>query len=590
MSGPATSLRSALQHPSAQMMAPPLDGRALPDAGHSALRSSQSIEEQRLKDLVTFQLGARRRRLAIIWIGVALFLASLMGVVERIPYWLAGVLFVGSLALNELLTRAAIRPGAYRVWRKYLLALIDVLLISMMVYVSGYSALIAVYFVALIPYAFDQGRAFSRFMIAASAVCYAIASWGYHVSHPAAGSIFTILMDVVILVGVAWLVLPIQTRLIGRIRTTRSLLAEAEHGNLRIRAAAKYTDELGFLERSFNHMLEELGRIIATVQREADEVAALAGQVASSAQEITGGSTDFAAMAHTLSAELEQQRRYTKAGTEETAAALAATEGLRDRMERTEGTAAALLEAAESSREAIARAASTLVAISNDVRATATSVNTLADASEQVGAFVETISRIARQTNLLALNAAIEAARAGEHGKGFAVVAEEIRKLAEESGSAAKQVAGMLGSVREHIVTAVATIDAGERGVRNVGDIAAEADVALQAILTGIKNVAEVIAETASVSRQQMHAMVELSSKIDSIQGVSAGAASHALDASAVALQQTGSIEGLSNASRQLAELADRLRHSVSRFAVATTPGMERPLTSASSAAASTAA
>lgn len=587
MSGPAPLLRSAISHPSVPVTAAPLDGHVLPPRGHADLRASLNIEEQRLKDLVTFQLGARRRRSAIVLVGAAVFVSSLIGVAERIPFWLVAVLFGGSLALNELLTRAALRPGAYRVWRKYLLALIDVLLISMVVYVSGYSALIAVYFVALIPYAFDQGRAFSRFTVAASAVCYAVASWGYYHAHPTAGSDLTILMDVVIMVGVAWLVLPIQTRLIGRIRTTRALLAEAEHGNLRIRAAAKYTDELGFLERSFNHMLEELGRIIATVQREADEVAALAGQVAASSQEITGGSTEFATMAHTLSAELDEQRRYTDAGTQETTEALAVTEGLRERMQRTEGTAAALLEAAESSREAIARAANTLVAISNDVRATATTVNTLADASEQVGTFVDTISRIARQTNLLALNAAIEAARAGEHGKGFAVVAEEVRKLAEESGAAAKQVAATLGGVREHIVAAVTTIEAGERGVRNVGDIAAEADVALQAILTGIKNVTEVIAETAAVSRQQAHAMVELSSKIESIQTVAAGAASRAADASTVALQQTGSIEGLSNASRQLAELADRLRHSVSRFAV--TPGAEgpRPLTSVSTAAAS---
>ena len=64
----------------------------------------------------------------------------------------------------------------------------------------------------------------------------------------------------------------------------------------------------------------------------------------------------------------------------------------------------------------------------------------LATKSAQIGGIVTTITGLAEQTNLLALNAAIEAARAGEQGKGFAVVAEEVRKLAEESQTAAGQI------------------------------------------------------------------------------------------------------------------------------------------------------
>ena len=569
MSGPASSPRPTL--PSSY--APPADtpGResSFATAHRVAVRARQSIEEQHLKDLVTFRIGARRRRAAIIWIGIALYAATLIGALESMPYWLAAVLFGGSLALNELVTRAATRPGAYRTWHKYALALLDVLLISMMVYITGYRALIAVYFVAFVPYSFDQGHTFSRFTVATAALSYAIASWGYHLSHPASGAMLGIVVDVVVMVSVAWLVLPIQTRLIGRIRNTRALLAEAEQGNLRVRAAAKYSDELGFLEQSFNRMLEELGRVVGAVQREADEVAALAEQLAGSAQEINDGSMEFTSMARTLSVELEQQRGYTDAGAKHAAEALVATEGLRERTHHMESAATALLDAAESSREAIGRAATTLVSISGDVRKTATTVGALAEASEQVGEFVDTISRIARQTNLLALNAAIEASRAGEHGKGFAVVAEEVRKLAEESGTAAKQVAGTLGIVREQIATTVNAMEAGEREVRNVGQIAAEADVALQSILTGIQTVTEVIAETAGVSREQARAMGELSSKIASIQAIVAGAAGHATEASTTAAQQSGSIDGLTGASRQLADLADRLRQSISRFAVA---------------------
>src|SRR5690606_27874043 len=89
--------------------------------------------------------------------------------------------------------------------------------------------------------------------------------------------------------------------------------------------------------------------------------------------------------------------------------------------------------AAGDERRDLARALGVLLEVREAVQASAAEVTELAQASDKIDAFVETIQGIARQTNLLALNAAIEAARAGEHGRGFAVVAEEVRKLADGS-------------------------------------------------------------------------------------------------------------------------------------------------------------
>jgi methyl-accepting chemotaxis protein len=236
-----------------------------------------------------------------------------------------------------------------------------------------------------------------------------------------------------------------------------------------------------------------------------------------------------------------------------------------------ESNARALVSAAATSRDAIGRAADTLVTIGKKVRDTATTVGTLANGSEKVGEFVEAVSRIARQTNLLALNAAIEAARAGEQGKGFAVVAEEVRKLAEESGRAAKDVAITIATVRENIATAVQSMTEGEQEVRNVGEIATEANAALSAMLTGIERISEVIGEAADVSRKQSSAMGDLSGVIQNVQAVSVEAAVRAQDASRVATQQRVSLQGLTETSQQLAALADRLRQSISRFAVSRT-------------------
>jgi len=237
-----------------------------------------------------------------------------------------------------------------------------------------------------------------------------------------------------------------------------------------------------------------------------------------------------------------------------------------------ESNAHVLVNATETSRESISRAATTLVALGDRVRSTAAIVGALDSASQRVNEFAESIARIARQTNLLALNAAIEAARAGEHGKGFAVVAEEVRKLAEESARAAREVADTNAAVRDDIAAAVAAMTEGEREVRDVGSVADEATGALGTMLDGIRRITDIVVETAGVSREQSAAMETLTASIAGIQDVAVEASARAATASLVATHQTTALDGLSTTSRQLAELADRLRQSVSRFAVTGAP------------------
>ena len=109
------------------------------------------------------------------------------------------------------------------------------------------------------------------------------------------------------------------------------------------------------------------------------------------------------------------------------------------------------------------QATAAMRAVRDSSQAVTGAIHELAGKSEEIGAIVETITGIAGQTNLLALNAAIEAARAGEQGRGFAVVAEEVRKLAEESQSAAGDIAGLVEKIQAETGKAVEVVEDGAR-------------------------------------------------------------------------------------------------------------------------------
>lgn len=530
--------------------------------------STQSIGDEHAKDALTFRSGTRRRYVLTAILGMAGLAASAAGLAP-ITVSQTLLVFAACIAVNALLSYLARGAFSHAWWMRYAVAALDVTLVSVVVGILRHDSLALLYFAVIVPYSFDRGRSLGYFTAVASAIAFLLARLPTVQGRADYAWMFATVAAILL---VSFQVVPIASRLIGRIRDTRDVIGEVESGNLLARAPAHHTDELGLLQNAFNRMLGVLGQLIGVVQREAEEVAVLADQLAGATGTLSTNGAQFARTAVGLTNQLDTQRRYAEDGAHHTDQALVASERLRERAEEMESSANALVEAAETSRSAIGRAAHTLVTIGERVQSTAASVGALDSASEQVGEFVDAVARIARQTNLLALNAAIEAARAGEHGRGFAVVAEEVRKLAEESARAAKDVATTIALVRETIVTAVDLMAEGERDVRGVGGVADEANHALGVMLEGIRRIADVISEAAAVSRMQSATMGTLRTTMNGVREVAGEASARATAGSLLATEQTRAIDSMNVTSQQLAELADRLRESISRFAVAAMP------------------
>lgn len=155
--------------------------------------------------------------------------------------------------------------------------------------------------------------------------------------------------------------------------------------------------------------------------------------------------------------------------------------------------------------------------ISSSVEESMKAVSELGSNSDKIGKIVAVIDDIADQTNLLALNAAIEAARAGEQGRGFAVVADEVRKLAERTTKATKEIADMVKMIQSGTAEVVRSMKDGAEEVKKGVDLANSAGESLSRIVKLVHSVTEMIAQIATATEEQSSATEEISSNIEDI-------------------------------------------------------------------------
>jgi methyl-accepting chemotaxis protein len=151
--------------------------------------------------------------------------------------------------------------------------------------------------------------------------------------------------------------------------------------------------------------------------------------------------------------------------------------------------------------DAVTATVSGMARVRETVRVAAGHVQEMEVRSQQIGNIIDVINGIASQTNLLALNAAIEAARAGQHGRGFAVVAEEVRKLAEGSERSVREIAVLVGQIRESIARVVEAMAQETADADEGAKLASAAGTALHDILRAVEQTTsdvEGIVETAS--------------------------------------------------------------------------------------------
>ena len=380
-------------------------------------------------------------------------------------------------------------------------------------------------------------------------------------------NIIVTIAAVLLVIGVlAWFVIGKAMKPLEEVAAN---LLKISAGDLKIPdLAIKTDDEIGVLAKGANEMKHALRKLLQDVHDSVETVA-------SSSEELNANATQTAESIRQVADSAVHMSEGTAEQVETVDALMERVEEMRRHMQELHDSAVAMEDVAEQSREKVVSGRKTvnhaieqIGSIAEQVNTSAEVVDNLGNRSKEIGTIVETIQGIAEQTNLLALNAAIEAARAGEAGRGFAVVAEEVRKLAEQSATAAGSISSLIGTIQSETDYAVKSIAAGNKSVHEGSNSVTATGDAFSGIEDQVNRLNENVRRSISFIDEVNKASMEIINAMANVQTLSQKSTDEAQNVSAATEEQAATMQEMADSGQKLSDLAQNLQNEISKFRI----------------------
>lgn len=352
------------------------------------------------------------------------------------------------------------------------------------------------------------------------------------------------------------------------IRRLQEHMERAASGDLSVKGDYPYKDEVGKLTGSFNVMTGSLRSLVSQIADNALTLSASSEELLASSEQSSLAAKQVATSSQHLSEDFEKQFAGVNQANEAVQQMLTSTKLIDESAQEVAKLVGQATTAAQNGKRSVVSIAGQMGEISEAVQEVSSVIEALGKNAHKIGEIVNVINEISTQTNLLSLNAAIEAARAGEAGRGFAVVAGEVRKLAEQSASSARNITNLVSTIQRQINHAVSSMQDGAGKVQAGLTISGEAQESFIHIETSVD---EVNAKVESVN-QNIHQLVDANVRIEQVMGivssVSETGISVSQETSAASQQQMSTTEEIENSAKSLAGLAEELQISLQKFTV----------------------
>ncbi|MDU4961346.1 MAG: methyl-accepting chemotaxis protein [Sporomusaceae bacterium] len=354
------------------------------------------------------------------------------------------------------------------------------------------------------------------------------------------------------------------SRPLAALATAANAIAAGDLSERELRGGGR--DEIGDLVRAFLTMTAHLRNLVTQVSKAAEQLAASSEQLTASAEQCSQSTGQVATAVSEVAGGAANQVNLVGQSAQAVEKMNAAISRIVSTVGGVSTQSDAAAAAAQSGDEAVGRAASQMAAINQSVGRTGEVIRDLGASSQQIGEIVDVITGIAGQTNLLALNAAIEAARAGEAGRGFAVVADEVRKLAEQSETAAQKIGTIIADIRSGTETAVAAMGLGQKEVDAGTEVIAATGERFRQIAGMVRSLdsdIRDIAAGAGLLSQSSNAVVQAVSGVKTVAG---DTAANTQTISAAVEQQSATMQQIAASSHALSEMAEELQLLIRQF------------------------